>query len=105
MFDNGGDLVETSFLMEGLLAARQYFRGPSDAERDLYRRITQLWEAVEWDWYRGPPRRDRKSTRLNSSHLVISDAGFCLKKKKNIHTISVRLTSGDDRCNTVHAGM
>jgi len=54
MFDNGGDLVETSFLMEGLLAARQYFRGPSSAERDLFRRITELWEAVEWDWYRGP---------------------------------------------------
>src|SRR2546426_5716483 len=29
-----------------------------------------------------PPRRDRKSTRLNSSHLVISYAVFCLKKKK-----------------------
>jgi len=53
MFDNGGDLVETSFLMEGLLAARQYFRGTSPAEQDLYRRITQLWESVEWDWYRG----------------------------------------------------
>ena len=53
MFDNGGDLVETSFLMEGLLAARQYFRGDRDAEQDLYRRISQLWEGVEWDWYRG----------------------------------------------------
>src|SRR5256885_7108929 len=31
-----------------------------------------------------PPQRDRKSTRLNSSHLVISYAVFCLKKKKNI---------------------
>src|SRR2546426_2083482 len=29
-----------------------------------------------------PGRRDRKSTRLNSSHLVISYAVFCLKKKK-----------------------
>ena len=54
MFDNGGDLVETSFLMEGLLAARQYFRGNSAAERGLYARISQLWETVEWDWYRGP---------------------------------------------------
>lgn len=53
MFDNGGDLVETSFLMQGLLAARQYFRGESAAESDLYRRITQLWESVEWNWYRG----------------------------------------------------
>src|SRR2546426_5359212 len=35
---------------------------------------------------RGLPRpRDRKSTRLNSSHLVISYAVFCLKKKKNIN--------------------
>src|SRR2546426_11832266 len=32
---------------------------------------------------RGGPGRDRKSTRLNSSHLVISYAVFCLKKKKN----------------------
>src|SRR5256885_11013359 len=31
----------------------------------------------------GPGRADRKSTRLNSSHLVISYAVFCLKKKKN----------------------
>ncbi len=53
MFDNGGDLVETSFLMEGLLAARQYFRGDTDAEPNLYRRISQLWDTVEWDWYRG----------------------------------------------------
>jgi len=58
MFDNGGDLVETSFLMEGLLAARQYFRGNSAAERDLYRRISELWETVEWDWYRGPETGD-----------------------------------------------
>jgi hypothetical protein len=58
MFDNGADLVETSFLMEGLLAARQYFRGDSDAERELYRRISQLWETVEWDWFRGPEHAD-----------------------------------------------
>src|SRR2546429_8340851 len=32
-----------------------------------------------------PGMRDRKSTRLNSSHGYISYAVFCLKKKKNIH--------------------
>jgi len=58
MFDNGGDLVETSFLMEGLLAARQYFKGNSDAEQDLYKRISRLWETVEWDWYRSDPKSD-----------------------------------------------
>ncbi len=51
MFDNGADLVETAFLMEGLLAARQYFNGPSQAERSLYARISNLWETVEWDWF------------------------------------------------------
>jgi hypothetical protein len=55
MFDNGGDLVETSFLMQGLLAARQYFHGSDPAEQSLYRRITQLWESVEWSWYRQTP--------------------------------------------------
>src|SRR5256885_6667502 len=35
-----------------------------------------------------PLYKDRKSTRLNSSHLVISYAVFCLKKKKNIYYMS-----------------
>jgi hypothetical protein len=48
MYDDGGDLVETSFVMEGLLAARQYFHD----QPDLVRRITSLWQGVEWDWYR-----------------------------------------------------
>jgi exo beta-1,2-glucooligosaccharide sophorohydrolase (non-reducing end) len=52
MFDNGGDLVETAFLMEGLLAARQYFNGPSEREHSLFVRISHLWETVEWEWYR-----------------------------------------------------
>lgn len=58
MFDNGGDLVETSFMMEGLLTARQYFDGPSPREHNLYQRITALWQGVEWDWYRDNPQSD-----------------------------------------------
>ncbi len=58
MYDNGGDLVETSFLMEGLLAARQYFKGSSEAEQSIYQRITHLWETVEWDWYRRSAQSD-----------------------------------------------
>jgi hypothetical protein len=58
MFDNGGDLVETAFLVQGLLAARQYFHGKSESEQSLYRGITQLWETVEWDWYRETPTSD-----------------------------------------------
>jgi exo beta-1,2-glucooligosaccharide sophorohydrolase (non-reducing end) len=58
IFDDGGDLVETSFLMEGLLAARQYFNGSSDAEKSLYARISHLWETVEWSWYRRATQSD-----------------------------------------------
>jgi hypothetical protein len=57
-FDNGGDLVETAFLMEGLLSARQYFNGPDEHEKDLFQRISRLWETVEWDWYRRSPQSD-----------------------------------------------
>lgn len=56
MFDNGGDLVETAFLMEGLLTARQYFNRQDEREHDLHARITHLWETVEWDWYRRSPQ-------------------------------------------------
>jgi hypothetical protein len=51
-FDNGGDLVETSFLFQGLLTAKQYFNKTTADETGLRNTIQQLWAAVEWDWYR-----------------------------------------------------
>jgi hypothetical protein len=51
-FDNGGDLVETAFMMQGLLAAREYFDQNTPLESALRDVITGLWEEVEWDWYR-----------------------------------------------------
>lgn len=50
--DNGADLVETSFLMQGLLTARQYFNGSDAAETTLRADINALWQAVEWNWFR-----------------------------------------------------
>jgi hypothetical protein len=50
--DNGGDLVETAFLMQGLLAVREYFRNGTNDENTMCQAITSLWETVEWDWYR-----------------------------------------------------
>src|SRR5690606_29878112 len=49
--DNGGDLVETSFLIQGLLTLRQYLDTSSPEEQDLIERINDLWESVEWNWY------------------------------------------------------
>jgi hypothetical protein len=52
VIDGGGDLVESAFLMQGLLAARQYFNHSIPQETGLVKRISQLWESMEWDWYR-----------------------------------------------------
>jgi len=49
--DDGGDVVETSYLCMGLLCARQYFQRDTRVETTLRARITRLWEEVEWDWY------------------------------------------------------
>ena len=50
--DNGGDLVETSFLVQGLLTFRQYLQPSDTVGNNLIKRINKLWETVEWDWYR-----------------------------------------------------
>ncbi|MFC4220668.1 glucoamylase family protein [Flagellimonas marina] len=49
--DNGGDLVETAFLVQGLLAVKEYFKDGNEREQKLADKIQKLWEGVEWDWY------------------------------------------------------
>ncbi len=49
--DNGGDLVETAFLMEGLLTAHQYYNLDNEKEQELRSVIDKLWKEVEWTWY------------------------------------------------------
>ncbi len=54
--DDGGDLVETAFLVQGLLTVRQYFTNPTDAvETEIRARATRMWHGVEWRWYRRFP--------------------------------------------------
>jgi len=50
--DNGADIVETSYLMMGLLTARQYFSDPGMVESKLRDDINAIWNGVEWDWFR-----------------------------------------------------
>ena len=49
--DNGGDLVESCFLMQGLLCARQYLDRSNASEKNLIERINALWHGMEFDWY------------------------------------------------------
>lgn len=51
-YDDGGDLVETSLLMQGLLCARQYFNTTDASEVALRANINALWDGVEWNWFR-----------------------------------------------------
>ncbi len=49
--DNGGDLVETSFLCQALICLREYFKDGNEAEQALAHQADELWKGVEWDWY------------------------------------------------------
>lgn len=49
--DDGGDLVETALLMEGLLTVQQYFNQDNATEKSIRDGIQTLWEEVEWTWY------------------------------------------------------
>jgi len=50
--DDGGDLVETSYLAQGLLCVRQYFKDGNDQEKELASKIDKLWKEIEFDWHR-----------------------------------------------------
>ncbi len=56
--DDAADLVETAFLVQGLLCVRQYFRNGSEREKALATRIDQLWREVNWDFHRGKDREN-----------------------------------------------
>lgn len=49
--DDGADLVETSFLFQGLLCARQYFNRDNETEKELRNRISWMWPDIEWNWF------------------------------------------------------
>nr|WP_089873724.1 glucoamylase family protein [Epilithonimonas hungarica] len=50
--DNGGDLVETAFLAQGLICVREYFKSSTNAaELALAQKADDLWKGIEWSWY------------------------------------------------------
>ena len=49
--DDGGDLVETSYLFQGLLCARQYFNQDNPVEKEFRNKLNWLWTGIEWSWY------------------------------------------------------
>ncbi|MCC6290379.1 MAG: beta-glucosidase [Chitinophagaceae bacterium] len=49
--DDGADLVETSYLFQGLLCARQYFNQDNPVENEFRNKLNWLWTGVEWNWF------------------------------------------------------
>lgn len=49
--DDGGDVVESSFMFQGLICVRQYFTGNTAKETELRNKITWMWNEAEWNWY------------------------------------------------------
>jgi len=66
--DDGADLVETAFLVQGLLTARQYFGGESAVESEIRARCTRLWEGVDWAWHLKHPDGKRLFWHWSPNH-------------------------------------
>lgn len=49
--DDGGDLVETAFFVQGLICVKEYLKNGSTEEQALANQADALWKDVEWDWY------------------------------------------------------
>lgn len=49
--DNGGDIVETSFLAQGFIVVREYLKNGTEAERAVAKKFDELWKGIEWDFY------------------------------------------------------
>ena len=49
--DNGADIVETAYLMQGLLTVMQYFKDGNEEEKQLSASIDNLWREVDWSWF------------------------------------------------------
>ncbi|MGY5849942.1 glucoamylase family protein [Salegentibacter sp. F14] len=49
--DNGGDIVETSFMAQGFLVVREYLKDGTPQEQAVAQKYDQLWKSIEWNWY------------------------------------------------------
>src|SRR2546426_7704024 len=82
-------------------SVRRVLRAPESKTLDLCCGTGDLLLALEAD-RQEQVARDRKSTRLNSSHLVISYAVFCLKKKKTHNILTTLLLTELETLNLHH---
>jgi hypothetical protein len=71
--NNGADIVETSYMMEGLLTARQYFNTADAGETVLRDSINSIWKAVEWNWFTQNGATSSLYWQYNPSYTAVGD--------------------------------
>ena len=49
--DNGADIVESAYLFQGLIAAKEYFNNNDQTENEIREIISRLWNGAEWNWF------------------------------------------------------
>ena len=49
--DNGGDIVETAFMAEGLIAVREFLKKGNSEEQKIAEKYDKLWKGIDWNWY------------------------------------------------------
>jgi len=49
--DNGGDIVETSFLAQGFIVVREYLKDGNEEEKAVAAKYNELWKGIDWNWY------------------------------------------------------
>ena len=80
--DNGGDLIETAFLIQGVLTVHQYFNKANEVENNIRNLAKQMWEGVDWSWY----LRKGSGTDINlfgGSNMLWGDDGNSTKSLDN----------------------
>lgn len=72
--NNGADIVETSFLMQGLLTARQYFSSNSNVNEIALRdSINSIWNGIEWNWFTQNGNASSLYWQYNPTYSSIND--------------------------------
>ena len=72
--NNGADIVETSYLLQGLLTARQYFNSNTDVnEVKLRDSINSIWNTVDWSWFTQNSTQKSIYWQYNPSYTATAD--------------------------------
>ena len=99
--DNGGDLVETAFIMQALLSVHQYYIDGSPAEQALAARIDKLWREVDWNFL-PPERPERALLALESGIRLGNELSRTRLQRMPHHDILAAASPTQRRCCSSH---